>query len=48
MSLEQGAVNPVFFQHKLQFLAQGFADLSGGASQPLFPRHDVKLTTQTT
>jgi hypothetical protein len=30
MPIEQGAVNPVFFQHEPQFLAQGLVDWSGG------------------
>jgi hypothetical protein len=45
---EQGAVNAVFFQHELQFLAQDFVNLSGGPSQQLFPRHNARLARQTT
>src|ERR1039457_4427046 len=48
MPVEQGAVNPVFVQHELQFLAQGFVNLSGGPSQQLVPRHNARLTTQPT
>ena len=47
MLVGQGAVNAVFFQHELQFLAQGFVNLSGGPNQELFPRHNVRLTRQT-
>jgi hypothetical protein len=47
MPIEQGAVNAAFFQQELQFLAPGFVNLSGGPSQQLFPRHNVRLTGQT-
>jgi hypothetical protein len=47
MPIEQGAVNAVFLQHKFQFLAQGFVNLSGGPGQQLFPRHDERLITRT-
>jgi len=33
MSVEQGAINAVFFQDELEFLAQGFVNLSSGPSQ---------------
>jgi hypothetical protein len=29
-------------------MTQGFIDLSGGPSQQLFPRHNARLTRQTT
>jgi hypothetical protein len=47
MSVEQGAVNAVFFPDELQFLAQGFVNLSSGPSRELFPRNNVRLTRQT-
>jgi hypothetical protein len=36
MAVKQGAVNPVFFQHEFQFLAQGFIDLPGGLGHHFF------------
>jgi hypothetical protein len=46
-AVEPGAVNLVFFQHKLQFLAQGLVDLTGGPSQQFFPRQAPRSTTPT-
>jgi hypothetical protein len=46
MPIEQRAVDAVFFQDELQFLAQGLIDLSGDTSQQLFPWHDESLTAQ--
>jgi hypothetical protein len=47
MPFEQRAVDAVFLQHKFQFLAQGFVNLSGGPCQQLFPRHGERLITRT-
>jgi hypothetical protein len=46
MPSEKRAVNTVFFQDELQFLAQGLIDLSSDTSQQLFPRHGERLTAQ--
>ena len=43
----QGAINAVFFQDELEFLAQRLVNLSSGSSQELFPRHNVRLMRQT-
>jgi len=38
MPIQQGAVNAVFLQHKLQFLTQGFINLSGWPKPAAFPK----------
>jgi hypothetical protein len=43
MPSEKRAVNTVFFQDELQFLAQGLIDLPSNTSQQLFPRHGERL-----
>jgi hypothetical protein len=43
--IQQGAVDAVFLQDKLEFLAQGLVDLCGGPCQQLFPRHGERINS---
>lgn len=45
MPIEQGAVNAVFFQHKLQFLTQGLVNLSGGPKPAAFSKAWCEVNT---